>query len=280
MKKLIFAIGLMLAVLTAKSQHVSGTWSGVLKLGDRNLSIVFNVKKMGECYTTTLDSPTQNVKGFSTNSTTFVDSILTIRMDDAHMQYEGRLMKNNELHGIFTQMGIRYALNLTNAENPVVESVKKPVKRNFTAYSYYVDTVSITNKHLADAKAVLYQPIKTKKSAAIVLVCDFDKHGANENKEMKEFSDLSDYLCSNGFVVICLEKAAFENSTKEALNYLKLCSFVNANKVSVVKFNETSLRGSYFSQKNNTQINKEISMADSRIYDSFDQLTRWLIKIA
>jgi|GEM_PF-4357130 len=280
MRKLIFTISFMILALFLKAQDLSGSWNGVLKLGDRNITIVFNVKKSGEVYATTMDSPSQYVKGFSTSSTTFVDSILTIRMDEANMQYQAGLMKNNELNGIFTQMGKSYALNMMNGSKPEFTSNKKRQKRNFTACSYSIDTISITNSNLTDVKAVLYQPLNTKKTAAVVLICDFDKQAANSYKVIKEFSELSDYLCSNGFVVFCMDKSNYIDSKNETVNYLKLCSFVNPNKISIVKFSETNLVASYHSVKSNSQLKKEISKHDSDKNSAFNQLTQWLLKLA
>ena len=278
MKKLSFTIGLLLAALFAQAQNVCGSWRGAMTLGDRQILVVFNVTKLGDVYSATMDSPSQNVKGISTTSTTFVDSILTINMDGAKIQYQGRLMKSNKLNGIFTQMGKRYALSLTNRSAVSKSSFEtKSVKRISKAYSYSIDTVFIGNNGSKNVNTVVYQPYNKGKAAAVVLVCDLDI--SNSTKYQKKFSDLSDFLCTNGFIVLCVESAN-ENTTTMASDYLKTYPGVNAKKISVVKFNDSSMTGKCLSTKKSTLLCKEISMVNTEKLQAYNELTNWLFKIS
>lgn len=248
MEKLIFSLGLLFATLFAQAQNVCGTWSGVVKMGNSEITVVFNVQQMDDVFSSTMDSPAQNVKGISTTSTTFVDSILTINMDDAQIQYQGRLMKNNKLNGVFTQMGKRYALSLTNQSVVSNRNSKKQAAKQISkAYSYSIDTVCFNNFGLNSVKTIVYEPIKKSKSPAIVLVCDLDK----ENKNTSKYSSgLSNQLCSNGYVVLCIDFFD-ENLALQASNYLKTCSGVNAEKVSFVILNEGNSKGNFASLMSN-----------------------------
>lgn len=240
MEKIIFSIGLVLASLFAQAQNVCGSWLGVVKIGNSELTVVFNVKQMGDVFLSTMDSPTQNIKGISTTSTTFVDSILTINMDDAKMQYQARLMKNGKLNGIFTQMENRYSLSMTNQSAVSKSSPSRQSKKQISnAYSYSIDTVCINNNSFDTAKALVYQPIKRRKSPAVVLICDLDKNNKIANKYANEYTD---YLCSNGYVVLCMDNFD-ENLALQASSYLKTCSGVNAKKVSFVILNEGNSKG-------------------------------------
>jgi hypothetical protein len=280
MKKLAFAIGFLFVALFTQAQNVCGSWSGVLKLNDRELPVVFNVTKSGDLLMATMDSPSQNVKGVSTTSTTFADSILTIRMDDAHMQFEGRLTKNNELKGIFTQMDKCYPLSLTNRRMKATESKPKMVKRRKnTAYSYSFDAVVLADAN--QTRAIFYQPLNYTKTSAVVLVCDVESgYTPKPNDYPKEFLELSDHLCSNGIAVICIQVQGDDSLVNHALSFLKSCPTVNADKISVVKCSETSVDGTITFPKNSKQVSREISIVDTHKTATFELLTTWLLKIA
>ncbi len=283
MKKLAFLISLLLASYFAQAQHVCGSWNGILTIKDREISVVFNVTKLGDVYTSTMDSPSQKLKGLSTTSTTFVDSILTIRMEDSNMQYQGRWMKNNQMKGIFTQMGELYSLDLTNYQNKRDDNTKKVAKRNNKAYSCYFDTVTLDNSiNQEKTKAVYYQPIKKAKLSAVVLMSDAkDRDATHHQTYQKELTELAEHLCKNGFAVIfCIDTTSAKNPTFDAINYLKSNSKINPDKISLVKFNETNIQGIFTAKNLAKLLNKEISKIDTQKVASFDEITRWLLEIA
>ncbi len=282
MKKLVFLIGLLLASYLTQAQNVCGYWSGLLTLNDREIIVVFNVTKQGDVYTSTMDSPSQKVKGFSTTSTTFVDSILTISMDNANMHYQGRWLKNNQMKGVFTQMGKLYALDMTNNQINQTINAKKEIKvRNYYAYSYSFDTVMLVNSFNSEkTKVVYYQPIKKRKISAVVLMCDSKNINVTNNQTyQKELTELAEHLCTNGFAVICINTADADGLRNEAINHLKSNSEINANKISIVKFNENNIQGTFTYKKNNKQLYKEISKIKTEKDASFNELTHWLLKI-
>ena len=282
MKKLVLTIALLVAGYFAQAQNVCGSWNGILTIKDREISVVFNVTKQGDVYTSTMDSPSQKAKGISTTSTTFVDSILTIRMDDANMQYRGRWMRNNQMKGIFTQIGKFYALNLTNNRINQTVNAKKELKvLNYYAYSYYFDTVMLDNSFNREiTKVVYYQPIKKGKVSAVVLMCDAkNSNVTNHQTYQKELTELAEHLCNNGFAVICINTTNTIDLTNMAINHLKSISKINTDKISVVKLNETNIQGTFTTKNRAKQLNKEISKINTEKVASFDEITRWLLKI-
>ncbi len=283
MKKLFFLISLLLAGNFAQAQNVCGSWNGILTIKNREISVVFNVTKQGDVYTSTMDSPSQKAKGLSTTSTTFVDSILTIRMEGSNMQYQGRWMKNNQMKGTFTQMGKLYTLDMTNNQINQTINAKKEVKvRNYYAYSYYFDTVMLDNSFNREkTKVVYYQPIKKGKVSAVVLMCDAkNSNVTNHQTYQKELTELAEHLCTNGFAVICINTTNLTGLTNEAINHLKSNSKINPDKISVVKLNETNIQGTFTAKNRPKQLNKEISKINTEKVASFDEITRWLLKIA
>lgn len=271
MKKSILIIGLLLAAIFGKAQNVSGSWSGILKLQNREIAIVFNVSKNGDNYVTTMDSPTQNVKGFSTNATEFNDSILSIRMDDARMDFKGRIMKNGEIHGVFTQMGRKYPLMLVNTKLSF-KVEKKQVPFKYHNYSYYGDTLNLKN----NIKAYVTTPIRKGKMPAVVLACA-PTGNIPENASTTEatLSELSDHLTSNGFVVIRFVEQ--NGDASQAVDYLRNLPNVNTNRISVVKMCNHKMTANSIYTKKNKNTNKEINLDCNKIV-AYNQLTDWLLK--
>jgi len=280
MKKLAFAISFLLVALFSEAHNVCGTWNGVLELKDRTLPVVFNVTKKGEYYTATMDSPSQHVKGVSTTTTTFIDSILTIRIDNAHMQYQGRLSSKNEFTGVFTQMGTCYPLNLTTKKHKESTPDSKGQKSlNNPAFSYSFETVVLNDAN--KTKANFYQPLKCRKTSAVVLVCDVENgYTPNSTCFPKDFLELSDHLCSNGIAVISIQVQGDDSVVNDAHNFLKSCGTVNADKISVVKYSETSIDGTITFPKNAQLFSREISIIDTHKSMAFELITNWLLKVA
>ena len=149
MKKAILIIGLMLGSFVSQAQNVSGSWSGILHLQGNEIKVVFNLTKNGENYETMMYSPSEKGNGFSTTSTEFKDSILTIRMDKSGLQFQGRLMKHNVIKGVFTQMDAQYPLELTNPKLTVSKPAVKMAQK-YHAYSYYIEDVTLENNEMAN----------------------------------------------------------------------------------------------------------------------------------
>ena len=95
MKKhsILFLLGFIFPICT-HAQDISGTWNGKLSLPNASLTICFNLQQTEQGYTSTCDSPDQNVKGIPTGSTLFQDSILTIQIPDIRASYKGKLEKD------------------------------------------------------------------------------------------------------------------------------------------------------------------------------------------
>ncbi len=105
----------MLGCIINHAQSVNGTWSGKLNLNGLEINVVFHVTETEDGFVTTMDYPAQNVYGLSTTSTKFSDSIITIYAEDTDLHFEGRLMKDNTIKGIFTQMDTKHFLELNHA---------------------------------------------------------------------------------------------------------------------------------------------------------------------
>jgi len=269
MKRINVLIGCMFALIFVQAQQVTGSWSGYMDLHGKEISVVFHVTQQNQNLLATMDSPSQNVYGFSTTSTEFKDSVLTIRMDEANMQYQGRIMKNGSMNGIFTQMGKMYSLNLTqNGKLPLAKATKSDKDRMKPySYSYYLDTVSINSSF----RAILSEPVKAGKTAAIVIDCKNSTN--NDFSHNSSLNCLIDHLTSKGFTVVC----SINNNcdTNAAVAYLKTLNKVNQKKISVLTVTPNEMVATMV-RNSKTII---LSKSDNQ-QNVFNQLTKWLLSAA
>jgi hypothetical protein len=114
MRKLIFLIAFVFGWLLSQAQEINGTWKGTVDLNGRKLEIAFNISQDGSVYSSTMDCLTQKVYDMSTTSTSFIDSMVTIKLDHAGMAFSGKLANDYTLSGTFYQSGKSYPLELIN----------------------------------------------------------------------------------------------------------------------------------------------------------------------
>ena len=167
MKKhsILFLLGFIFPICT-HAQDISGTWNGKLSLPNASLTICFNLQQTEQGYTSTCDSPDQNVKGIPTGSTLFQDSILTIQIPDIRASYKGKLEKDGKIYGDFTQ-GLRFKLNLEKGE---VAKPKRPQEPQ-PPFPYKAEDITFENKEAGITLAgTLTLPEQGKKFPAVVLV--------------------------------------------------------------------------------------------------------------
>jgi len=275
MKKTLFIFILLLTAIGGQAQSICGSWGGVLKLHDKEIFIVFKVAQNGENYTSTMLTPTQKSIGYTTSSTEFENNILTIKMDNADMNYQARLIDGEIFKGIFTQMGKSYALNLKNNNiSPVKVAENAKLKRHYS-YSYYSDSVKVNN----NLNAIVTLPIKKSKSAAIILDCELGYNNTScALNNRQNIQELIDVLSSNGFIVFYSTNG---NCDKEAATaYLKSVQGVNEKKISILKVSENELMATINGDTKRIVSEKKINnKSDSKI-NTFNRMTSWLLRMA
>lgn len=263
MKKSVLILGAMVMSMFIYAQDLTGKWSGVLNSNGRKYEIVFNISRSGDTYSSTMDSPLQKFFGFKTTSTEFKDSLLTIRMDNANMEFQGKLLKNNKFVGIFSQLDDITLLELgrekINLEKPLAQ-----MPRRFHSFSYSIDTIQLNN----NSWAIQTMPIKTGKSKSVILNC-IEAKGCN----CKMKNELIDHLSSNGFSVICIQNAEDKQS---AIDYLAALESIDAKKISTVQvMTDKSIKFSMIDAKK--IISRQIAMTDNKV-KTFNKLTNWMIR--
>lgn len=116
MKKLIISIALVLSAFIANGQNITGKWNGLLNLRGRMLTIAFNVKQTHNGLVATMDSPNQKVFDLPTTATVFEQSKLSIKIEDAGIEYQGSLDEDNKFVGVLIQSGEVFPLDLSNSK--------------------------------------------------------------------------------------------------------------------------------------------------------------------
>ena len=113
MKKITIIFTLFLAGIALHAQDISGTWMGVLPVGETGLRVNFNISKTADGYTATLDSPDQNAYGIAVTKVEFKNPDVSITVTNLTIVYKGKLVKEDLIEGTFTQSGQSFEMNMT-----------------------------------------------------------------------------------------------------------------------------------------------------------------------
>ncbi|HRZ96387.1 MAG TPA: hypothetical protein P5084_02445 [Paludibacter sp.] len=262
MKKTLLLMSVILMSLMAQAQNVTGKWSGILQSKGQKYELVFHVSSIGEKLISTMDSPKQNFFGFKTTSTELKDSMLTISMKNANMEFQGKLLSDNRLVGIFTQLDQITFLELRN-EKYAINKSKIEIPKKYHSYSYYIDTVQLGN----NSRAIQSMPIKKGRTLAVILNCQ-----TTDTNQIKMKSELVDHLTGNGFTVICIQSAV---DMQSAIEYLYTLDIVNTKKISTLKMGEETFMLTRLDSKK--CISKEIARTENKV-KTMNLLTDWLIR--
>ncbi|MFH6994335.1 alpha/beta hydrolase family protein [Flavobacterium sp. FlaQc-48] len=236
-----------------RGQEISGKWNGVLKVQGTQLRVSFNVNKIENGYTATMDSPDQKVTGIPLEKTTFENSILKLEIPSAQISYVGTLNKDNIIVGTFTQRGQSFEMNLSKEviQKQVYARPQEPQK----PFPYYTEEVKFENKtdHVTLA-GTLSLPKKEGNFPAVILITGSGKQNRDEEiLRHKPFLVLSDYLTKKGIAVLRFDdrgagestgdytKASiidFARDVQAGVDYLKNRKEINKNKIGLIGHSE------------------------------------------
>ena len=256
MKTISILLITLLASLSLIAQDITGQWNGALKVQGTQLRLVFNIIKTNNGVSSTMDSPDQGAKGIPTTTTSFENSILKITIENAKIEYEGTINKNNIIVGIFKQGGQAFPMNLSKEiiEKEKLVRPQEPIK----PYSYYSEEITSENKKAGiNLAGTLTLPKKEGLFPVVILISGSGPQ--NRDEELlghKPFLVLSDYLTRNGIAVLryddrgtALSKGDFKTATsadfatdvESAIAYLKTRNEINKNKIGLMGHSEGGL---------------------------------------
>ncbi|MFA5974433.1 MAG: alpha/beta hydrolase [Lentimicrobiaceae bacterium] len=251
-RKILFLSLIILSILPASAQDITGQWNGILKVSGIQLRIVFNITKTDTGYISTMDSPDQGAKGIPVTSTTFENLKLNLAISSAGIEYEGEF-KDSLFVGTFKQRGQSFPLDLSRdyIEKVKIVRLQEPVK----PYPYYSEDVTFKNEK-ANIKiaGTLTLPAKEGNFPAVVLITGSGPQ--NRDEELlghKPFLVISDYLTRNGIAVLRYDDrgiaqsegdfktattADFATDVEAAITYLKTRKEINKKKIGLIGHSE------------------------------------------
>jgi pimeloyl-ACP methyl ester carboxylesterase len=287
---LLLSISLLLAI-SAFSQDINGSWSGILNVGGK-LRIVLNISKKDSTYSATMDSPDQGAKGIPVSAVNFENTKLTFSITSANIAYEGVWQKDT-IVGTFKQNGISFPLNLSKAKEGS-DSLIRPQEPK-PPYPYNSEDVRFENKAANITLAGTFTfPKEGKNFPAVVLVTGSGPQ--NRNEEIlghKPFLVLSDFLTHNGIAVLRYDDRGtaesggnyatatlddFVTDAAAAVNYLKTRKEINSKKIGIIGHSYGGTIAFMLASEKNSDLAFIVSMAGVAIPgDSLLRMQRYLI---
>jgi len=256
MKKYIFSLFSLLLSLKVAAQDITGQWNGALKVQGTQLRLVFHISRTANGLSATMDSPDQGAKGIPMSTAAFENSVLSITLSTAKIEYQGTLGKDSIIVGTFRQNGQSFPLNLSRAE--IAKQTLKRPQEPTKPYPYYSEDVQFENSAAGITLAgTLTLPQKDGVFPVVVLITGSGPQ--NRNEELlghKPFLVIADYLTRNGIGVLryddrgtALSKGNFKTATsadfatdvQSAIAYLKTRKDINTKQIGLIGHSEGGL---------------------------------------
>jgi hypothetical protein len=192
-------------------------------MNGNDVNVVFDIKSKGNNFKAKLYNAGQTKRGLDVDVVSFKDSIITIRITNAKIEYSGVLISENTLAGGLTQNSVYYPLELKKGNVDLTPQARTKIRRPDSVkdvYSYYNEEVVFENKR---EKLVLVGklslPIKKESSPAIILLCGNQLQSSeNLKKSNTQVENIVDYLSSCGLVVFHFESRENHSSAGKISN--------------------------------------------------------------
>lgn len=205
---------LLLVFITKVSfaQNITGTWSGILKVMQMELPIVFHINEHENGLMSTMDSPKQGANGIPMEETTFEDGELRIQAPALGIIYTAKFAEKDTLKGVFNQNGMNLALIL--ARGVVEEAELKRPQEPQPPYPYYTEDFTLKNEKEGNLLAgSLFAPDKNKEHPILVMITGSGPQ--NRDEEIvghKPFLVIADHLARNGIATFRMDDRGVDGS--------------------------------------------------------------------
>lgn len=193
---------------------VKGSWSGLIKAGSAELTLVINITPdEKDNFTVTIDSPDQGVNGIATSKVSVTTDSLIVKSKVLMASYEGAFDENfSILKGKWKQSGMTLPLDLHHSFEKY--SVKRPQEPK-PPYPYLEKEVIVKNDEAkVELSGTLTMPEIGGPFPAVILITGSGPQ--NRNEELmghKPFLVLADYLTRKGIAVLRCDDRGFGKST-------------------------------------------------------------------
>jgi pimeloyl-ACP methyl ester carboxylesterase len=210
--KRILIVALLLGVLTAKAQDITGSWLGTLPVNANvNLRLVFNISHNADSsYSASFDSPDQKAFNLNCGKTYRAKDSVFIDMPVINGSYKGKWNGQDGIIGIFKQNGRTLPLSLSRITPEQKMALSGPAEKvrpqtPKPPFNYYTEDVEYDNA----AKTIHYgatftRPNGAGKFPAVIIISGSgtqDRNGSMMNGH-KPYWVLADYLTKNGIAVL------------------------------------------------------------------------------
>lgn len=193
---------------------IKGTWSGPMKVGAAEMTLVINITP-GEkdSLTVTIDSPDQGVKGIATSKVRVTTDSLIVKSKVLMGSYQGTFENNySTLKGTWKQSGMTFPLVLNHSFEKY--SLNRPQEPK-PPYPYIEKEVIVkNNKANVELAGTLTLPETGGPFPTVILITG--SGAQNRNEELmghKPFLVLADYLTRKGIAVLRVDDRGFAKST-------------------------------------------------------------------
>ncbi|MGN1376010.1 MAG: alpha/beta hydrolase family protein [Prevotella sp.] len=238
MKRLFIICIALITAISSTAQDFTGSWKGVLDLGQARLNLVFNISSdENNTLSCTMDSPDQGAKDIPADISINEDHSLTIEVKAIKLVYKGSL-KGDSIEGTFSQAGFSKPLNLYKTTVCKTNRPQTPQP----PYPYTTEEITFTNP---DDGAILSGTITMPSSTtadkdnlkAVVMITGSGQQ--NRDEEIfghKPFLVIADFLARQGIATLRYDDRGagkstgditnattltFKNDALSAINYLR-----------------------------------------------------------
>jgi pimeloyl-ACP methyl ester carboxylesterase len=213
MRTLAFLVALFpLVVHAAPPPDLTGAWEGTLKVGAIQLRVVAKLKKTGDKYTATLDSPDQGAKDIPVDEAKLDGDKVTLKLPKIMASYEGKLA-GDKITGTWSQGAGSLPLELVKTAHPAAVAPKPQEPKPPLPYEA-IDVTVDNAKASVKLACTLTEPRKKGPFAAAVLITG---SGAQDRDEAlmghRPFLVLADALTRKGIAVLRCDDRGFAKST-------------------------------------------------------------------
>jgi len=201
----LFAVG-------APPPNLEGAWEGTLKVMELQLRVVAKIKKSGDKWTATLDSPDQGAKDIPVEEVKLEGDQLTLKLPKIMASFTGKL-KGDKITGTWTQLTNSLPLELVKTHHPASVGPKPQEPKPPLPYRAIEVTVDNAKANVKLAGTLTLPPGKGPFPAVVLITGS----GAQDRDEQllghKPFLVLADALTRKGIAVLRCDDRGFARST-------------------------------------------------------------------
>jgi pimeloyl-ACP methyl ester carboxylesterase len=247
----LFLVAVLAFTFSPAQKNIEGAWEGKLTIGNNSLRLVFHLKKEGDGFSGTMDSPDQGAKGIGLSKVELTNDTLLMEIASIGGKAIGRIVNDSTIHGKWVQ-GMSLPLELKKVAAPSTVNRPQTPKPPF-AYT----SEDVVYHH--PAKSIQYGATVTIPNGAgpfpaMILITGSGPQ--NRDEELlghKPFAVLADYLTKQGYVVLRVDDRGigqttgkmdsatsrdFAEDVKVGLDYLKGRQEVEKTKIGMLGHSE------------------------------------------